>query len=135
ADPEGAVALFAAKLAPVRGWFLRDFRRGGLSGCCLGRRRDQDVGRRFARPSGVRSDRRLGHCLDLDVGCLGGLAAFLLLAGLAPRCGGLLLGHGGISSLWVAVAGAPPVAAPATGSDSYLSSREDIQAIPTVFSG
>src|SRR5262249_18430690 len=44
-------------------------------------------------------------------------------------------GHGRISSLGVAVAGAPPGAVPAAGSDSYLSSREDIQAIPAVFPG
>src|SRR5262249_45549914 len=72
---------------------------------------------------------------DPDFSCQGGFAAFLLLGGLALGLGGLRLGHRRISSLWVAVAGAPPVAVPAAGSDSYLSSREDIQAIPAVFTG
>src|SRR5207247_6899269 len=93
------------------------------------------LGRRFSGCQRFRWDRRLGHFLDLDLGCLGGLAAFLFLGGLALRFGGLVLGHGRISSLWVAVAGAAPVAVPAAGSDSYLSWREDIQAIPAVFPG
>src|SRR5439155_5727729 len=97
--------------------------------------RRRRLARRFTRRQRFRWDRRLGRCRGLDLGCLGGPAAFLLRAALAVRFGGLPLGHGRISSLWVAVAGAPPVAVPAAGSDSYLSWREDIQAIPAVFPG
>src|SRR5439155_13071166 len=111
----------------------RRCRRRRLGGWLLGGGWCRRLARRFTRRQRFRLDRRLGRYRGLDLGCLGGLAAFLLLAALALRFGGLPLGHGRISSLWVAVAGAPPVAVPAAGSDSYLSWREDIQAILEVF--